>query len=114
MNCGVFFSNLWNFFHCPEISRTEKILVPVLTLIYWVWPLDLLPGLLIDDLGVTGIAMAYMNWRVMQAQKNTQTQTATAETSSEESRPEPEQKYLPQTTTENSSALPESFFQRKK
>lgn len=36
-----------------------KLLLPIAALIYWVWPLDLMPGLPFDDIAVMAIALHF-------------------------------------------------------
>lgn len=45
-NLGV----AWRLMQIPTVSPWVKFLLPFLSLLYWVSPLDLLPGLPIDDL----------------------------------------------------------------
>ena len=51
----------------PLIPWWEKLLVIAFTLAYVISPVDLLPGLIFDDLGVVGVIMLYMLWRVGRA-----------------------------------------------
>ena len=64
MNNGGFLSNIFSYFAEKRISATEKVLLVLGVLIYWISPVDLMPLVLIDDIGITGAVMAYMNWRV--------------------------------------------------
>ena len=64
----------------PRIPWWEKLLVIALTLAYVIWPVDLLPGLIFDDLGVVGVIMLYMIWRVSRIWKSAaETQNAVAD-----------------------------------
>ncbi len=51
-----------------------KLLLPVAALIYWVWPIDLMPGLPIDDVAVMGLALYFFVQLASQALDNGQTQ----------------------------------------
>lgn len=42
----------WRLFMDPSVPSMLKILLPALALIYWISPLDLLPGLPFDDIAV--------------------------------------------------------------
>lgn len=72
MTKGSFFANVLDYFGDSRISRKEKIWITIGTILYVISPLDLLPGLPFDDIGVLGIVLAYMNWRM---KKNTDTST---------------------------------------
>ena len=45
-NLGV----AWRLMQMPTVSPWVKFLLPLLSLVYWVLPIDLLPGLPVDDL----------------------------------------------------------------
>ena len=64
----------------PLIPWWEKLLVIAFTLAYVILPVDLLPGLIFDDLGVIGVIMLYMIWRVSRIWKiAAETQNAVAD-----------------------------------
>lgn len=46
---------VWRLFVDPSVPSMLKILLPALALIYWISPLDLLPGLPFDDIAVVFI-----------------------------------------------------------
>ena len=57
------------YFTCREISFWEKSLVSVLTLLYILSPVDLLPDVVpvigwLDDIGVGALFLAYCSWRM--------------------------------------------------
>ena len=60
----------------------EKLLVIAFTLAYVISPVDLLPGVFFDDLGVVGVIILYMIWRVSRIRKIAkESQNAVAEMS---------------------------------
>ncbi len=55
----------WRLYRDPRVAPTLKLTVPVLAALYVVSPVDLLPDLLlglgqVDDLGVLGLAVAFV------------------------------------------------------
>jgi uncharacterized membrane protein YkvA (DUF1232 family) len=72
MTKGSFFANVLDYFGDSRIPRKEKMWITIGTILYVISPLDLLPGLPFDDIGVLGVVLAYMNWRM---KKNTDTST---------------------------------------
>ena len=60
----TFLTNIFDYLGESRISLTEKFLIIVGTIIYVISPVDLLPGIIFDDIGVAGIVLAYMNWRI--------------------------------------------------
>lgn len=42
-----------------RVPFTLKMLLPVAAVIYWIWPLDLMPGLPFDDVAVLLIALHF-------------------------------------------------------
>ncbi len=42
----------WRLLWDPKVPGLLKLMLPALALLYWVWPLDLIPGLPIDDLAI--------------------------------------------------------------
>jgi uncharacterized membrane protein YkvA (DUF1232 family) len=51
------FATAWRLFWNPRVPAALKLLLPIAALIYWLSPLDLLPGLPIDDLAVLILAL---------------------------------------------------------
>ncbi len=46
----------WRLLGDPQVSGFLKLLLPVMALVYWLSPLDLLPGMPFDDLAVILLA----------------------------------------------------------
>lgn len=46
----------WRLIWDPRVPALLKLLLPVLALVYWVSPIDLLPGMPFDDLAVIFLA----------------------------------------------------------
>jgi hypothetical protein len=46
----------WRLLWDPSVPGLLKLVLPVLALIYWLWPLDLLPGMPVDDIAVVLVA----------------------------------------------------------
>lgn len=42
-----------------RVPLTLKLLLPVAALVYWIWPLDLMPGLPFDDVAVLLVALHF-------------------------------------------------------
>ena len=63
-NAMPHFENLFTYFKSDGISRTEKILLLAGAVVYVISPVDLIPLNPLDDIGVIGAVMAYINWRV--------------------------------------------------
>ncbi len=42
----------WRLLWDPSVPGLLKLALPFLALLYWIWPLDLLPGLPFDDLAI--------------------------------------------------------------
>lgn len=42
----------WRLLWDPNVPGLLKLALPFLALLYWVWPLDLIPGLPLDDIAV--------------------------------------------------------------
>jgi len=42
----------WRLLQDPSVPMLLKTVLPVLALVYWVWPLDLIPGVPLDDIAV--------------------------------------------------------------
>ncbi len=47
----------WHLFWDPRVPTALKILLPVAALVYWVSPIDLIPGLPFDDIAVLILAL---------------------------------------------------------
>jgi uncharacterized membrane protein YkvA (DUF1232 family) len=50
-------ASAWRLFWDPRVPTALKVLLPVAALVYWVSPIDLLPGLPIDDIAVLILAL---------------------------------------------------------
>ena len=50
-------SMAWRLFWNPQVPATLKLLLPVAALIYWVSPVDLIPGLPFDDIALLILAL---------------------------------------------------------
>lgn len=72
MTKGSFFANVLDYFGDSRIPRKEKMWITIGTILYVISPLDLLPGLPFDDIGVLGVVLAYMNWRMKQVVASTE------------------------------------------
>ena len=46
----------WRLLVDPKVPGMLKLMLPLLALLYWIWPLDLIPGLPLDDLAVLLLA----------------------------------------------------------
>ncbi|HXF60099.1 MAG TPA: hypothetical protein VNK95_00700 [Caldilineaceae bacterium] len=46
----------WRLLLDPKVPGMLKLMLPLLALLYWVWPLDLIPGLPLDDLALVLLA----------------------------------------------------------
>jgi uncharacterized membrane protein YkvA (DUF1232 family) len=55
--------NVFEYFRERRIPRLEKFLVLGFMAAYIISPLDLWPGMPFDDIGVSGLVLAYMIWR---------------------------------------------------
>jgi uncharacterized membrane protein YkvA (DUF1232 family) len=51
------FATAWRLFWSPRVPATLKLILPIAALIYWLSPLDLLPGLPFDDVAVLILAL---------------------------------------------------------
>ena len=47
----------WRLFWDPKVPVALKLLLPVAALLYWVWPLDLIPGIPLDDIAILILAL---------------------------------------------------------
>lgn len=51
----------------PNVPLWMKTLIPMGTLLYWVWPIDLIPGVVLDDIGVLLLALTIFTRMAEQA-----------------------------------------------
>lgn len=49
----------WRLLWDPRVPFTLKMLLPIAAAIYWIWPLDLLPGLPFDDVAILLLALRF-------------------------------------------------------
>lgn len=42
----------WRLLWDPNVPSLLKLTLPVLAMLYWLWPLDLIPGMPVDDIAV--------------------------------------------------------------
>ena len=68
--------SFFDYFSERRISGLEKFLIIGGTIIYIISPWDLLPGIIFDDLGILGVTLAYMNWRVKKLQNKREQEVA--------------------------------------
>lgn len=61
---SVMIGNIRKYVMSSQVSLVDKLLFIVPVIVYWIWPLDLLPGLPIDDIGVTMLLMGWFTTRV--------------------------------------------------
>lgn len=47
----------WRLLWDPRVSFSLKMLLPIAAAVYWIWPLDLLPGLPFDDIAILLLAL---------------------------------------------------------
>lgn len=47
----------WRLFGSPQVPTALKILLPAAALVYWISPIDLLPGIVIDDIALVILAL---------------------------------------------------------
>ena len=52
-----FLSTAWQLFWDPKVPGTLKFFLPVLAMIYWISPIDLIPFIPLDDLVIVTIAL---------------------------------------------------------
>lgn len=50
-------STAWRLFRSPQMPTALKILLPAAALVYWISPIDLLPGIVIDDIALVILAL---------------------------------------------------------
>lgn len=53
-----------------DVPLWMKTVVPLATLAYWVWPIDLIPGVVFDDIGVVLLALTMFVRMAEQAVKS--------------------------------------------
>ncbi|RIK33040.1 MAG: hypothetical protein DCC55_35710 [Chloroflexi bacterium] len=47
----------WRLFWDPKVPALLKLLLPVAAVLYWVWPIDLIPGIPLDDIAILILAL---------------------------------------------------------
>ncbi len=47
----------WKLFWNPRVPSTLKLLLPIMAMAYWIFPLDLMPGIPLDDAAVMILAL---------------------------------------------------------
>lgn len=67
---SVMISNIRRYVVSPQVSLVDKLLFLVPVIVYWIFPVDLLPGLPIDDIGVTMFLMGWFTTRVQRKYPN--------------------------------------------
>ena len=66
----IMIRNIWGYIISSQVSLGDKLLFLIPVFVYWVWPLDLLPGLPIDDIGVTILLMGWFTTRMTRKYPN--------------------------------------------
>ena len=66
-----------------RVPLTLKLLLPVAALVYWIWPIDLMPGLPFDDVAVLLVALHFFVQLANQAINQQEAPTAKSATPSE-------------------------------
>ncbi|MEC0089172.1 hypothetical protein [Paenibacillus macquariensis] len=61
---SVMFTNVRRYVMSSQVSLIDKLLFLVPIIVYWIFPFDLLPGLPIDDIGITMLLMGWFTTRV--------------------------------------------------
>jgi uncharacterized membrane protein YkvA (DUF1232 family) len=51
------FGAAWRLFWDPKVPAVLKLLLPVAALVYWVFPIDLMPGIPLDDIAILILAL---------------------------------------------------------
>lgn len=59
-----------------RVPLTLKLLLPVAAMLYWIWPIDLIPGLPIDDVAVLAAALYFFVHLASQSVTNSETKDA--------------------------------------
>ncbi|MGF7045828.1 hypothetical protein J2T13_000288 [Paenibacillus sp. DS2015] len=62
--------NIGRYVTSSQVSLGDKLLFLIPIFVYWIWPLDLLPGLPIDDIGVTLLLMGWFTTRMSRKYPN--------------------------------------------
>ncbi|AOZ94788.1 hypothetical protein [Paenibacillus crassostreae] len=62
--------NLRRYVFSPQVALVDKLMFLIPVIVYWVFPLDLIPGLPIDDIGVTVILMKWFTSRIQRKYPN--------------------------------------------
>ncbi len=61
---SVMINSVRRYVTSSQVSLGDKLLFLVPVIIYWIFPFDLLPGLPIDDIGVTMLLMGWFTTRI--------------------------------------------------
>ncbi|OAB32894.1 hypothetical protein [Paenibacillus glacialis] len=61
---SLMFNNVRRYVMSSQVKLIDKLLFLVPVIFYWIFPFDLLPGLPIDDIGVTMLLMGWFTTRV--------------------------------------------------
>lgn len=70
----------WRLLWDSRVPFTLKMLLPIAAAIYWVWPLDLLPGLPFDDIAILLLALrAFVQLAPQEAVRSAQNPSASNE-----------------------------------
>ena len=49
----------WRLLWHPRVPVTMKLFLPVLAAAYWIWPIDIMPGMPFDDVAVLLLAARF-------------------------------------------------------
>jgi uncharacterized membrane protein YkvA (DUF1232 family) len=47
----------WRLFWDPKVPLALKIVLPIAALVYWIFPIDLIPGIPLDDIAILVLAL---------------------------------------------------------
>lgn len=61
---SMMIGNIRRYITSSQVSLGDKLLFLIPVIIYWLFPFDLLPGLPIDDIGVTMFLMGWFTTRI--------------------------------------------------
>ena len=50
-------SRAWRLFWDPKVPVALKIVLPIAALVYWIFPIDLIPGIPLDDIAILVLAL---------------------------------------------------------
>lgn len=65
--------SVWQVLRDPTVPNMWKWLLPIGALLYWIWPLDLIPFLPFDDIAVVIVAMSmFLRMMAQESQKQAQ------------------------------------------